>query len=84
MKLSAEWNQKNVKNYNIYAEWSQAEIFFEHFITKDLNIAPKKYITDLKKEDKEDILPKKEEILKKEEKGGTWHPANMINLSKQP
>ena len=43
VKWSAEWNRKNVKNY-IYAEWSEAEQFFEHFITKDLNIAPKKYI----------------------------------------
>ena len=44
VKWPAEWNQKNVKNYNIYAKRSEAEIFFEHFITKDLNIAPKKYI----------------------------------------
>ena len=44
VKWSAEWNWKNVQNYNIYAEQSEAENFFEHFITKNLNIAPKNYI----------------------------------------
>ena len=56
---------------------ARPKIFFEHFITKDLNIAPKKYkkvhlmgkaLPDKKKEDKEDILPKKEKKRRKSQK----------------
>ena len=59
--------EKSLKHDDIYAERSEAENFFEKFITRDVKIAPKSTFKGQspKKEDKEDILPKKEEKRRK-------------------